>query len=369
MNTLKTLNALGQSIWLDDIRRSWLQNGTFAKLISDDGLSGVTSNPAIFAKAITESQDYDEAIRTLSAEGLDAGHAYERIVLSDVQTAADLLRPVFDKTGGADGFVSLEVSPHLADDTQGTIDEARRLWRAFNRPNAMIKVPGTAAGLPAIRTLIAEGININITLLFGLDRYDKVVEAWMAGLEDRVNAGAAVEKISSVASFFLSRIDTLLDPRLDAMGTPEAKAIRSRAAIACARVAYTHFQKWEGSERWKKLAARGVRPQRLLWASTSTKDPKLPDVYYVEALIAPQTVNTLPHATLEAYRDHGQPAIRIAEQLDEARETLATLRRLGIDMNAVSDQLEREGVKKFNEPFDALHAMLQKRLAETRKAS
>src|ERR1043165_3742378 len=197
MNTLKNVNALGQSIWLDDIRRGWLQNGTFAKLISDDGLSGVTSNPAIFAKAITESRDYDEAIRTLSAEGLDASHAYERIVLADVQTAADLLRPVFDKTGGADGFVSLEVSPHLADDTKGTIEEARRLWRAFNRPNAMIKVPGTAAGLPAIRALIADGININITLLFGLDRYDKVVEAWMSGLEDRVNAGAAVEKISS----------------------------------------------------------------------------------------------------------------------------------------------------------------------------
>jgi transaldolase len=363
MNTLRTVNTLGQSIWLDDIRRSWLQDGTFLRLIAQDGLAGVTSNPAIFAKSIGETAEYEDAIGELARSGLPAGHVYERLVLADVRAAADLFRPTFERTSGADGFVSLEVSPHLADDTSGTISEARRLWRELDRPNAMIKVPGTSAGLPAIRTLIAEGININVTLLFGLERYDEVVTAWLTGLEERASAGGAVERVSSVASFFLSRIDTLIDARLDALGTAEAAALRSQAAIASARLAYARFERWVDSERWKKLVMRGARPQRLLWASTSTKDPRLPDTYYVEALIGPLTVNTLPRVTLDAYREHGKPAVRIREGVEEARRTLETLARLGIDMGEVSRQLEREGVKKFNDPFDALHATLEQRIA------
>jgi transaldolase len=366
MNTLKTVNSLGQSIWLDDIRRDWLQDGTFTKLISEDGLAGVTSNPAIFAKAIGDGALYGAAIRKLAQDGLTAGNIYERLVLADVQAAADLFRPTFDRTGGGDGFVSLEVSPHLADDTAGTITEGRRLWRDFDRPNAMIKVPGTKAGLPAIRTLISEGININVTLLFGLARYGEVVDAWMSGLEDRIRAGGAVEHISSVASFFLSRIDTMVDAKLDGLKTPAATAVRARAAIASARLAYEMFEKWVASERWKKIAALGVKPQRLLWASTSTKDPKLPDVYYVEALIAPHTVNTLPRATIDAFRDHGKPGVRIRENIEDARHAVDALKALGVDLQTVSEALEREGVKKFNEPFDALIAALEKQVGEAK---
>lgn len=361
MNSLQKLHALGQSIWLDDIHRAWLRDGTFAGFIANDGLAGVTSNPAIFAKAIGEGAEYETAIQSLARAGLDAGVIYESLVLEDVQAAADLFRPTYTATAGADGFVSLEVSPHLADDTEGTVTEARRLWSAFNRPNAMIKVPGTPAGLPAIRTLIAEGININVTLLFGLQRYGEVVEAWLSGLEQRAKAGGRIDGIASVASFFLSRIDTLVDPRLDAMNRPEAKALRGHAAIASARLAYEMFQKWAASERWKSLSAVGARPQRLLWASTSSKDPAYPDTYYVEALIGSQTVNTLPRATLDAYRDHGSPAIRIGEDLDGARKVVQGLQGLGIDLRALSSQLEREGVRKFNEPFDALHATLERR--------
>jgi transaldolase len=367
-NRLQAIRALGQSIWLDDIRRGWLQDGTFARLISEDGLAGVTSNPAIFAKAISEGAEYEDTIRRLAEDGLKAGLIYERLVLADVQTAADLFRPLFDRTRGGDGFVSLEVSPHLADDTEGTMTEARRLWREFNRPNAMIKVPGTKAGVPAIRRLISEGININVTLLFGLARYGEVVEAWMSGLEERVKRGEPVDQLSSVASFFLSRIDTLVDGKLDAMGTAEVKPLRSRAAIASARLAYSMYESWVRSDRWQKLAARGARAQRLLWASTSTKDPKLPDTYYVEALIAPQTVNTLPRATIDAYRDHGEPAVRIRDDLAGAQRTVEGLMAVGIDLGKVADQLEREGVKKFNEPFDALHVTLEKRTRDSMTA-
>ena len=364
MNPLQGVHALGQSIWLDDIHRGWLEDGSFAQLIANDGLAGVTSNPAIFAKAIGEGSEYDGAIRDLASQGLDAGEVYEHLALADVQAAADLFRPTFDRAKGADGFVSLEVSPHLADDTAGTLTEARRLWRAFDRPNAMIKVPGTQAGLPAIRTLISEGININVTLLFGLKRYGEVVEAWLSGLEDRASKGAAIDHIASVASFFLSRIDTLVDGKLKELGTAEAKSLRSRAAIASARLAYELFEKWVASDRWKKLAGRGAQPQRLLWASTSTKDPELPDTYYVEALVAAQTVNTLPRVTLDGYRERGKPALRIREDVEGARQTVDALKRLGIELETVSQQLEREGVKKFNEPFDALHAALAKRIAE-----
>lgn len=360
-NPLRRVHALGQSIWLDDIRRGWLRDGHLARLIADDLVAGVTSNPAIFAKSISEGAEYNEGIANLARAGRSIDEIYETLALEDVRAAADLFRPTFAATKGADGFVSLEVSPHLADDTKGTVAEGLRLWQAFNRPNAMIKVPGTEAGLPAITELIAAGVNINVTLLFSVDRYRAVVDAYLAGLEQRVKAGKPIDTIASVASFFLSRIDTLVDAKLDALKTNEAKARRGRAAIACARLAYQHYKQWTTSPRWQALATTGVKPQRLLWASTSSKDPAYKDTMYVEALIAPNTVNTLPPATVDAFRDHGDPAVRIEHDLADATETVQILRHLGIDLNVVSQQLEREGVKKFKEPFDALLATLKTR--------
>lgn len=361
LNPLRQVHQLGQSIWLDDIRRAWLRDGTFARLIANDALAGVTSNPAIFAKAIGEGAEYNDAILGMARAGRTIDEIYETLALEDVQGAADLFRPTYTASNGADGFVSLEVSPHLADDTKGTIAEGQRLWQAFARPNAMIKVPGTEAGLPAITELIAAGININVTLLFSVERYRAVVDAYLTGLERRVQAGKPIDKIASVASFFLSRIDTLVDAKLDVMKTYEARARRGRAAIASARLAYQYYKQWTGSTRWQALAPTGVKPQRLLWASTSSKDPAYKDTMYVEALIAPDTVNTLPPPTLEAYRDHGEPAVRIEEELADAKETVRSLKSMGIDLQTVSQQLEREGVKKFKEPFDALLATLKKR--------
>jgi transaldolase len=363
-NSLRQVHQLGQSIWLDDIRRSWLRDGHLARLIAEDALAGVTSNPAIFAKAISEGAEYNDAIAALARAGRSINDIYESLALEDVQAAADLFRPTYDATGGADGFVSLEVSPHLADDTRGTVAEGLRLWQSFNRPNAMIKVPGTRAGLPAITELIAAGVNINVTLLFSVQRYQEVVDAYLKGLEQRAAAGQPIEDVASVASFFLSRIDTLVDAKLDGMNTAEARAQRGRAAIASARLAYQYYKQWVASDRWRALADKGAKPQRLLWASTSSKDPAYKDTMYVEALIAPNTVNTLPPATVDAYRDHGEPAIRIEDDLDGAQRTVQVLRDLGIDLEAVSEQLEREGVKKFKEPFDALLDTLAKRAGE-----
>lgn len=360
-NPLRQVHQLGQSIWLDDIRRGWLRDGHLARLIAEDALAGVTSNPAIFAKSISEGAEYNDAITTLARAGSNINDIYEALALEDVQAAADLFRATYDAAGGGDGFVSLEVSPHLADDTKGTVAEGLRLWQAFNRPNAMIKVPGTEAGLPAITELIAAGVNINVTLLFSVERYRAVVDAYLTGLEQRAAAGKPIDKIASVASFFLSRIDTLVDAKLDKMDTSESKASRGRAAIASARLAYQYYKQWTNSDRWRALASKGVKPQRLLWASTSSKDPAYKDTMYVEALIAPDTVNTLPPATVDAYRDHGDPAVRIEEGVAEAKETVQILRNLGIDLKDVSEQLEREGVKKFKEPFDALLATLAKR--------
>jgi transaldolase len=363
-NPLRQVHQLGQSIWLDDIRRGWLRDGRLARLISEDALAGVTSNPAIFAKAISEGAEYNDAIATLSRSGRSINDIYDALALEDVQAAADLFRKTYDAAGGGDGFVSLEVSPHLADDTRATVAEGLRLWQAFNRPNAMIKVPGTEAGLPAITELTAAGVNINVTLLFSVERYRAVVDAFLAGLEQRAAAGKSIDRIASVASFFLSRIDTLVDGKLDKLNTPEAKARRGRAAIASARLAYQYYKQWIGSDRWRALAAKGAKPQRLLWASTSSKDPAYKDTMYVEALIAPNTVNTLPLGTIDAYRDHGDPAVRIENDLSEAKETVQALSKLGIDLEDVSNQLEREGVKKFKEPFDALLASLSKRVGK-----
>ncbi|MBX5459938.1 MAG: transaldolase [Steroidobacteraceae bacterium] len=357
-NPLRALTELGQSLWLDDIRRIWLRDGTFLRLIDEDGLAGVTSNPAIFAKAIESGAEYRSDIESLARKGVGSGAIYESLALADVRAAADLLRPVYQSRAHHDGFVSLEVSPHLADDTEATLREARRLWAAFDRPNAMIKVPATRAGLPAIRTLIAEGVNVNVTLLFGLTRYREVVDAFLSGLEQRAREGAPLDRVASVASFFVSRIDTLVDKKLDALGTPEARRLRGQAAIASARCAYGVMQEWMASERWSRLADRGARVQRLLWASTSTKDPAYPDTKYVEPLIGPHTVNTMPRSTLDAYRDHGQPALRVTDDPDGARAVLRELESLGIDPEAVRHQLEREGVRKFIEPFDELHAAL-----------
>lgn len=358
-NPLRQLQALGQSVWLDDIRRSWLREGHLARLIEDDLLAGVTSNPAIFARSMTRGTEYNDTIAELASAGRSAAEIYETLALQDVQAAADLFRRTYTATHGVDGYVSLEVSPHLADDTEATVTEGLRLWQAFGRPNAMIKVPGTQAGLPAITQLIAAGVNVNVTLLFSVERYREVVDAYLSGLEQRVKHDQPIERIASVASFFLSRIDGLVDARLDALDSDEARAMRGRAAIACARLAYQYYKQWTTSRRWLARAASGAKPQRLLWASTSTKDPAYKDTMYVDALIAPNTVNTMPPATLDAYRDHGNPAVRIEDDVDGATETMRLLRDLHIDPNDVGRQLERDGVQKFKEPFDALLAALQ----------
>jgi transaldolase len=359
-NPLLKLSTFGQSIWLDYIRRQMIDSGELNKLIDEDGLKGVTSNPAIFAKAIAGSDDYDQDIKKLAQEGKSVKEIYETLTVADVGAATDLFRPLYDRVDGNDGFVSLEVNPHLAHDTEGTIQEARHLWQALSRPNVLIKVPATKAGLPAIKQLISEGINVNVTLLFGLPRYQEVVDAYLSGLEVRAGKKLPLNRVASVASFFLSRIDVLLDPQLEklaAAGGPQAKAAREligQIAIASAKIAYTIYQEIYDRERFKKLAALGARPQRLLWASTSTKNPAYPDVKYVEPLIGPDTVNTLPPETLEAYRDHGDPASRLTEEVDRAASYLQRLPEVGLDLNHATQQLEDEGVEKFNQPFDSL---------------
>ncbi len=364
-NPLLGLKSLGQSIWLDYIERGMLARGEIARLIENDGLAGITSNPTIFEKAISGHQDYDAAIAALARRDVSVQEMYEALILEDVGTAADLFLPIYKQTKGRDGFVSIEVSPHLASDMELTVKEGRRLWENLQRPNVMIKVPATLEGLPAIRQLIADGINVNVTLLFGLGRYREVVQAYMSGLEDRVAAGKPLESIASVASFFLSRIDVLVDRQLDQLAASGAEksvsALRGQAAIACARLAYQTYKALVSGEPWRNLAVRGARSQRLLWASTGTKDPTYSDVKYVDPLIGPDTVNTLPPETLEAYRDHGQPALRLEQEMVLASELPARLLRHGIDLEDVAQQLEEEGVKKFVEPFDKLLNSLEQR--------
>jgi transaldolase len=365
-NPLRKLKTFGQSIWLDTIRRGMLTpGGELEQLIENDGLCGVTSNPAIFEKAIDGSADYDDAIRGLAREGKPLAEIYETLAVEDVGRAADLFRKLYDRTGGADGFVSLEVAPSLAHDTKGTVAEARRLWAMLNRPNMLIKVPGTPEGLPAIRQLISEGVNVNITLLFAVPRYEEVAEAYLAGLESRLRAAGRIDRVASVASFFLSRIDVLLDPRLDKVieaGGPRAelaRAMHGEIAIDSARVAYGKYKAICSTPRWRKLSGQGARPQRLLWASTGTKNPKYSDVMYVEALIGPETVNTIPLETLEAYRSHGKPAARLEEDPAGAERRLGRLSEVGIDLVGATQQLEDEGVQKFIEPFNKLLASLE----------
>ncbi|HEY4647561.1 MAG TPA: transaldolase [Gemmatimonadales bacterium] len=342
-NPLLRLTELGQSVWYDYITRDLLSSEELERLIQADGLRGMTSNPTIFEKAIAGSQLYDEDIRRMSEAGLSAAEIFEGLAVRDVQAACDAFRPLYDQTGGRDGFVSLEVSPQLAHDTNATTKDAERLWRAVSRPNAMIKIPGTQAGLGAITASIAAGINVNVTLLFSVQRYAEVIEAYQQGLERRVQRGLPISAISSVASFFVSRVDGKVDPLL----SETDRGLRGKIAIANAARAYQLFRDSLSNERWARLERAGATPQRPLWASTSTKDPAYPDVYYVEALIAPDTVNTVPPETLEAYRDHGAPAIRIDEAMEAAPGQLAALAQSGIHLDSVTQELENEGVSKF----------------------
>jgi transaldolase len=367
---LKKLETLGQSIWLDYIRRDLIASGELRRLIKEDGLRGMTSNPSIFEKAIAESHIYDQDIHDMAIKKKDVKSIYETLSQRDVQNAADEFRSVYDKTDGKDGYVSLEVNPHLAHDTKGTIAEARRLWAALNRPNVFIKVPATSDGLPAIQQLISEGINVNVTLLFGLPRYRQVAEAYIAGLETRAAQGESVKHIASVASFFLSRIDSLADPLVEKFlesggeRTEIAKKVHGQVAISSAKAAYQIYKEFFGSNRFKKLVDKGARPQRLLWASTSTKNPEYSDVKYIEPLIGPDTVNTVPLETINAYRDHGDPKSRLEQDVKEANWIMARLPEFGISIDKVTGQLEDEGVKKFNEPFDKLMETLIKKSSE-----
>ena len=366
-NPLKKLETLGQSIWLDYIRRDLIVSGELRRLIEEDGLRGMTSNPSIFEKAIAESSIYDQDIREMALKKKDINAIYEALSQRDVQNAADEFRPVYEKTDDKDGYVSLEVNPHLAHDTKGTIEEARRLWAALNKPNVLIKVPATSDGLAAIQQLISEGISVNVTLLFGLPRYRQVAEAYIAGLETRLAQGKPVKHIASVASFFLSRIDTLVDPLVEKFLKPIgkkteiAKKVHGQVAISSAKAAYQIYKEIFGSNRFKKLADKGACGQRLLWASTSTKNPYYSDIKYIEQLIGLDTVNTVPPETIDAYRDHGDPKLRLEQDVDEANWIMARLPELGIDIDKVTQQLEDEGVKKFDEPFDRLMESLAKK--------
>ncbi len=370
-NPLKMLTEFGQSVWLDFVSRELLKTGQLARLIAEDGLRGVTSNPSIFEKAIGHGDDYDDLIAAAQQNGdLDPGALFEELAIRDIQEGADLLRPVYHQTQGRDGFISLEVSPYLAMKTHETIEEARRLWREVGRDNLMVKVPGTKAGLPAIRTLIGEGINVNVTLLFSQQVYAEVAEAYLAGLEAYVKKGGDPHKVASVASFFVSRIDTLIDDLLDKRiaetGDAAAKArleqLKGKVAIANAKLAYQHYQRlYREDERWRRLAQQGAQTQRLLWASTSTKNPAYSDVLYVDELIGADTVNTMPPATMDAYRDHGRPRASLEEDVEGARAIMAALPQAGISIEAVTAKLVEDGVRQFADAADQLYAAVQKK--------
>ena len=368
-NHLLELESFGQSIWLDYLRRNALENGEIEHWINQDGASGLTSNPSIFEKAIVDSRDYDNTIRVMAHEGKSIEEIYEALTIEDIQQAADLFRPIYDRLEGGDGFVSLEVSPQLAHDTAGTITEARKLWAAVNRPNLFIKVPATLEGLPAIQQLIGEGINVNITLLFGLPRYREVAEAYLVGLETRAAHGNPLSRVSSVASFFLSRIDTLVDPILEKLrleGGPLAEIVaglHGQVAIASAKVAYQIYQEIFSSERYQKLAHMGARTQRLLWASTGTKNQEYSDVKYIETLICRETINTVPPETLSAYREHGKPASQLENGVQEAYHVMEGLQQAGINIDALTQKLEDDGVTKFKQAFEQLMAALQEKRA------
>ncbi len=361
-NPLKSLSDHGQSPWMDYVRRDLLTSGQLKKYIDNDGLRGMTSNPSIFEKAIAGSNLYADIMNSPEAKKLDANGLFEKIAIRDIQDACDIFRPVYDASKRRDGYVSLEVSPFLGFDTKATIDEARRLWKAVNRPNVMIKIPGTPEGLPAIRQCLEEGLNINITLLFAQAAYEKVAEAFLSALEARAAKGQDISHIASVASFFVSRIDTLVDSiadeklrtASDAAQKNLLESIRGNVAIANARLTYKKYQELFGGSRWKVLAAKGAQTQRLLWASTSTKNPKYRDVLYVEELIGADTVDTIPPATFDAFRDHGKLRPSLTENVEEAAKTMANLAKAGISMKEVTDKLLVDGVKLFADAFKQL---------------
>lgn len=367
-NPLLDLQAFRQSIWMDFIRRGTIASGELQRLIEADGISGVTSNPSIFEEAIVKNHDYDASIQDLAQKGMSSAEIYQQLTVEDIQAVAGLLQSTYIRTDGRDGFVSLEVSPGLAHDTAGTIKEARQLWSMVNRPNAMIKVPATTEGLPAIRQLIGEGINVNITLLFGLPRYREVVDAYLGGLEILASIGKPIEQTASVASFFLSRIDVLIDPILEELRKTEspeadvAERLQGQAAIASAKVAYQMYKEIFSSDRFARLAGKGARTQRLLWASTSTKNPAYEDTKYVEALIGPDTINTLPLQTIDAYRNHGHPHLTLDKNIPEAYQIFAELSSIGIDIDAITQRLEDEGVEKFIKAFNQLLAALKEKV-------
>ncbi|TET83313.1 MAG: bifunctional transaldolase/phosoglucose isomerase [Desulfobacteraceae bacterium] len=357
MTKLHELAELGQAIWLDYIRRSFITSGDLQALI-EKGLRGVTSNPTIFDKAIAGSVDYDETLKDLVEKGRTDTEIYEELVLDDIRRTADVLLPVYEKTGGLDGYVSLEVSPALAFDTDGTVKEAWRLFTQLGRPNVMIKVPATRAGIPAIQTLIGEGVNVNVTLIFSLKHYQEVAEAYISGLEGRLAAGGDVSSVASVASFFVSRVDTAVDLLLDKTGHSE---LQGKIAIANAEVCYARFQDIFAGERWQRLAAHGARKQRVLWGSTGTKNPSYSDTLYVDSLIGPDTVNTVPPATLQAFLDHGQVALTLQEGLENAQADLARLSDLGINLDAITQQLQEDGVAAFEKSFNNLMASIREK--------
>jgi transaldolase len=371
-NPLIELTRLGQSVWNDNIERKLVTSGELQRLVDEDGLSGVTSNPAIFEKAIVNSDLYADQLRDLAEKGKSAQEIYEALAIRDIQMAADVLAGVYERTGGTDGFVSLECSPILANDTQATIEETRRLWRLVDRRNVMIKIPGTAEGIPAIEQGIYEGININITLLFSLHAYEQTMDAYIRGLERRVGENKPINTISSVASFFVSRIDSAVDKelgrRLSKTSSEEEKtrlqSLLGRIAIANAKIAYQRYKKVFHGERFAALKQKGAQMQRPLWASTSTKNPVYPDVYYVEALIGPETVDTLPPATIIAFRDHGRARVTIEDNLDDERAILARLEEVGISLDQVTAQVLADGVRLFVEPFEKLLKTIESRAAD-----
>ena len=369
MNALHELLEHGQSFWLDNLSREMIADGELARRVAEEGLRGVTSNPAIFHKAITEGAEYDADIARSAAEGLGVTQTYERLVVADVRAACDILHPVWIESDGVDGYVSLEVSPHLANDTDATLDEAVRLYRDVGRDNVLIKIPGTPAGVPAIRQAVFEGVSVNVTLLFAIDAYEAIAEAYVDALERRLEAGRRVDDVASVASFFLSRIDSLTDARIETLaesaGEPaaaELRSLRGEAAVANAKLAYESFENRLDTDRWRRLAEAGAKPQRMLWASTSTKNPEYSDVKYVEPLIGAFTINTMPESTVDAFRDHGVVADTVRSGLPAARATMERLAAAGIDFGDVTDQLLEEGVEKFVVPFDRLLGSLEERL-------
>src|ERR1043166_1394127 len=374
-NPLKDLLNFGQSIWLDYIRRDLLTSGELKRLINEDGLRGMTSNPSIFEKAISGSPDYAGQLDQLISQGLNAGDIFERSAVKDIQAAADILYPVYQSTNKRDGYVSIEVSPTLAHDTQGSIEEARRLWKEVKRPNLMVKIPGTVEGVPAVRQLTSEGLNINITLLFAQEAYIAVAEAFMDGLEGALKAGKDISSIASVASFFVSRIDTLVDSTIDKElqnpGSPDReqlpRSLHGKVAVANATQAYRWYQRMIPGSRWRALAGRGAQPQRLLWASTSTKNPKYRDVLYIEELIGPETVNTIPPATMDAFRDHGIVRRTLDADLAAADKTMADLEKAGISMKKVTGQLLDEAIKLFDDAFSKLISSVDQKIQQKRK--